>query len=536
MRKRFNITGVCVPNKHYMADISRQLGQIRELVDDGAYFTINKARQYGKTTTLNALAKSLVSDYLVVSMDFQALGSESFINEKIFSKTFARYFIQRIQLQSMETQECLRPGLDELMAAIEKENETFSLYDLFQYLIRICSLSPKPIVLMIDEVDSASGSQVFLDFLAQLRNYYLERETIGTAAFHCVILAGVYDVKNLKRKIRSDEDHKVNSPWNIATDFDIDMSLSKSGITGMLKDYESDCHTGMDIAKMTCLLYDYTSGYPFLVSRLCKLMDETVSRTDSFGSLSAAWTKNGFFEAERMLLSEKNTLFESLTGKLQNYPELNTALRKILFTGLNIPYNTDNPSFDIAAMFGFIKNDHGSVAIANRIFETRLYNLYLSETELQNTDIFSLSQRDKSQFLVDGHLDMKHVLEKFTVHFHDLYGNSNETFIENDGRKLFLLYLRPIINGTGNYYIESQTRNLGRTDLIVDYHGEQFIIELKIWHGNEYNKRGEKQLIEYLDTYHAKKGYMISFNFNQKKEIGVHEIVIGDKILIEAIV
>jgi hypothetical protein len=59
---------------------------------------------------------------------------------------------------------------------------------------------------------------------------------------------------------------------------------------------------------------------------------------------------------------------------------------------------------------------------------------------------------------------------------------------------------------------------------------------MKIWHGDEYNKRGENQLVGYLDAYGKKKGYMISFNFNQKKEIGVHEITIGEKTLIEAIV
>lgn len=60
-----------------------------------------------------------------------------------------------------------------------------------------------------------------------------------------VILAGVTDVKHLKSKIREDEQHKVNSPWNIATDFKVDMSLSQDGIRGMLKEYESDHHTGM---------------------------------------------------------------------------------------------------------------------------------------------------------------------------------------------------------------------------------------------------------------------------------------------------
>lgn len=76
--------------------------------------------------------------------------------------------------------------------------------------------------------------------------------------------------------------------------------------------------------------------------------------------------------------------------------------------------------------------------------------------------------------------------------------------------------MKPIINGTGNYYIESRTRDLRRTDVIVDYHGQQYIIELKIWHGDEYNKRGEQQLIGYLEDYHVDKGYMLSFNFNRK--------------------
>ena len=68
------------------------------------------------------------------------------------------------------------------------------------------------------------------------------------------------------------------------------------------------------------------------------------------------------------------------------------------------------------------------------------------------------------------------------------------------------------------------------------YLGEQFIIETKIWHGNEYNERGEKQLAEYLDYYHKERGYLLSFHFNKKKEIGVKELKIGNKVIIEAVV
>ena len=187
-------------------------------------------------------------------------------------------------------------------------------------------------------------------------------------------------------------------------------------------------------------------------------------------------------------------------------------------------------------MFGFVKNQNGVLVIANRIFEIWLYNLYLSTTEIQKSAMYSASTIDKNQFITAGRLNMRLVLEKFVMHFHDLYGDSSEKFIEEEGRKYFLLYLKPIINGTGNYYVESQTREQKRTDVIVDYHGEQFIIEMKIWHGKEYNERGEKQLVEYLDFYHAKTGYMLSFNFNKNKRIGLRDLIVGDKMVVEAVV
>ncbi len=72
--------------------------------------------------------------------------------------------------------------------------------------------------------------------------------------------------------------------------------------------------------------------------------------------------------------------------------------------------------------------------------------------------------------------------------------------------------------------------------MVIDYAGEQFVIEMKIWHGNEYNERGEQQLADYLDYFHQTKGYLLSFNFKKKKEIGLNTIMIGEKIIVEAVV
>lgn len=153
-----------------------------------------------------------------------------------------------------------------------------------------------------------------------------------------------------------------------------------------------------------------------------------------------------------------------------------------------------------------------------------------------DSSIYSASVQIKNQFIHGRVLDMELILRKFVEHFTDIYGNNTDKFIEENGRRLFLLYLKPIINGSGNYYIESRTRSMGRTDVIVDYLGQQYIVEMKIYHGNEYNLRGENQLVGYLEDYHLQKGYLLSFNFNKKKQTGVRKVVLGDKVLIEAIV
>ena len=105
----------------------------------------------------------------------------------------------------------------------------------------------------------------------------------------------------------------------------------------MLKEYEQDYHTGMDITQIAELIYDYTSGYPFLVSDLCKIIDEEIAGSEQFPELCSAWTKEGFLEAVEVLLTEINTLFESLVYKLEEYPELENIIYHILFQrGLKI--------------------------------------------------------------------------------------------------------------------------------------------------------------------------------------------------------
>ncbi len=530
MKKYFNSVGACNPDEHYMVYLDERIKKIKALVDQKKYFTINRARQYGKTTTLDCLAENLKATYAVFYISFEGLADESYKNETIFCRTFCGLLYDTIQYGHVEG---LTDSSKVLLQETSQAKCTFTFRNLSNLISEICGTAQRPLVLMIDEVDQAGAYPVFLSFLGMLRSQYLKR--MQRPVFQSVILASVYDIKNLKLKIRPKDTVEKNSPWNIAADFDIHMSFSSNEIFHMLETYEDDYHTGMDIQTLAGLLYDYTSGYPFLVSRLCQLVDEKVAGTEHFPDKIAAWTKDGFLEAVKMILSEKNTLFESLINKLNEYPKLKKMLYSILFTGDQISFNYDNPVIDLAFMLGFVTNQEGMLRVANRIFETRLYNLFLSEEEVGN-HIYSAGMINKNQFIHNGFLDMDMVLTKFMHCWNDLYSTAGEKFIEDNGRKFFLLFLKPIINGAGNYYIESTTRDNRRTDVIVDYLGRQYIIEIKIWRGNEYHKQGEQQLIEYLDAYHSQKGYLLSFNFNKKKSSSAKELNINGKTIFEVIV
>ena len=525
----FNTEGLCRPDEHYMVRLDDRLACIKNtLIDRKKYFVINRGRQYGKTTTLKALAKYLSGDYVVLSLDFQQMGTEDFVDAATFAHAFANILIEKLEIKGLDDRKEL---MEPLMEVINRDSN--SLKDLFIRLSRMCRNSAQPIVLMIDEVDSASNNQVFIDFLAQLRSYYLARDEMPI--FHSVVLAGVYSIKNLKLKLRPESEHQYNSPWNIAADFEINMSFSTNQIATMLNEYEADHHTGMDIQAVADEIYRYTSGYPVLVSFICKRIDERLCGSEAFQFPKDAWSGAGVAEAVKNILKMSTPLFESMVKQLDQYSELRTMLENIIYQGIKIPFSPDEKAVSMGLMFGFLAEKNGQVAIANRIFEMYLMNLFMTE-EAARSEVYLQGDRDRIGFIRDNRLDMDLVLKKFVEYFHEICGDKDEAFIEKNGRKFFLLYLKPIINGTGNYYIEAQTRDSRRTDLIVDYLGEQFIVELKIWHGNEYNARGEKQLTEYLEYFHKDKGYLLSFNFNQKKEIGVKEIQAEGKTIVEAVV
>ncbi|MBM7557290.1 AAA-like domain-containing protein [Halanaerobacter jeridensis] len=503
--KEFNVTGVCIPEKHYMVNIDSKLEQLIELVNKGNYFTINKPRQYGKTTAMYLLAKELrKKDYLVIKMSFEGISSKVFSDETLFINSFLREIKRNLKLRQKE----------KLLKFIEANDDLDTINDLNYFITDFIMEADKKVVMMIDEVDKSSNNQLFLDFLGVLRNKYLLAKEGEDYAFHSVILAGVHDIKNLKLKFRTDEERKYNSPWNIAVDFKIDMHFNIREISTMLKEYKNDKSAQMNIKEIAEEIYYYTSGHPFLVSKLAKIIDEELEQLK--------WTKGTIRNAVKFLLTEQNTNFSTLIKNIENNEDLYQLIYKIIMEGEKITYNLDNPIIEQGQLYGILKNDNGLIKIHNRIYEQRIYN-YLSSKLETSVDMSTYNYRD-SFITKEGYLDFEKILNKFQLFFKEQYSKKDKEFLERNGRLIFLAFIKPIINGKGFDFKEVQISEEKRLDVVITYLDRKYVVELKIWRGEKYHQKGLAQLTDYLNKQNVDQGYLISFNFNKNKNYQQKEI------------
>lgn len=131
--KKFNLAGVCIPESHYMVDLTEKTDRIiSRYIDQGSYFTINKAYH-------------------------------------MFQKSVANRLLQ-IKVE---------PSLLKKWTDMPQDHPTAVNHDfdiLGEKITNLCSDTGKGVVLMIDEVDKCSDNQAFLNFLGLLRSKYLDMQ------------------------------------------------------------------------------------------------------------------------------------------------------------------------------------------------------------------------------------------------------------------------------------------------------------------------------------------------------------------------
>ena len=382
-----------------MADISEKVAATYKMVEEGAYFIVNRPRQYGKTTLLYTIADKLIAsgEYVVFNISFEGIGGAIFKDEKVFSQGFVKTLSQYAFESAPELEAWLK-------SMIKKVN---SLSDLSDCITLMVGKANKKVVLLIDEVDKSSNNDLFIHFLAVLRNKYLERKRIKT--FHSVILAGVHDVKSLKLKIRPDSQSKYNSPWNIATIFEVEMNLQPAEIKPMLDDYVAERGVKMDTEWFANRLFFFTSGYPFLVSKLCKIIDENVLPKKIASGGVKEWTEEDLNKAYHLIALERNIAnFDTLINNLEHYPELYELVFSLIFNGEKRDYSQYDPTVSLGTLHGILaRSEEGYLVIQNRIYRELIADTMISKWKTSNSGNFNADAYGyKSQFtLPNGGLD-----------------------------------------------------------------------------------------------------------------------------------
>ena len=481
------------------------------MVEDGDYFIINRPRQYGKTTTLHYIANTLIDSgaYMGFNISFEGIGDDIFKTEEAFVPGFVRLLSTNAETYAPDMVQWLEGAIPTVTG----------LNSLAKFITRLANETDKKVILIIDEVDKSSNNQLFVSFLAMLRDKYLVRDRVKT--FHSVVLAGVHDVKSLKLKLRPEDEKKYNSPWNIATDFKIDMDLYPNEIKPMLDEYAKDKNVAMDTQAIAERLFYHSSGYPFLVSKLCKIVDEEIlpSRT------TKAWAVEDIDEAVKQLVTESNTNFDSLIKNLEDNEDLYKTIYAIVIDNETRTFNINNPITNLGVIYGVFVNRNG-LAIHNRIYQEVIVD-YMTDTVHQKL-------RDGADFgggykNDDNSINMELVLLKFQAFMREQYSKHDRKFVERHGRLIFLAFIKPIINGVGHDFKEPQISEERRLDVVITYYQYKYVAELKVWYGEKAHQKGLIQLADYLDKQALDTGYLLIFDNASVKKWQSEWIEVEDK-------
>jgi hypothetical protein len=274
----------------------------------------------------------------------------------------------------------------------------------------------------------------------------------------------------------------------------------------MLVEYENDHHTGMNISEIEQEIRFYTSGYPYLVSRICLLIESDLDRN---------WTVEGVREAIKIILDENSTLFDDLFKKIEENPDLQNLLYSLTVDNKIIIHNAHDPVIKLGLMYCFLAKDENKLVVHNQIFGIAIANYFISRN-ITTPRYRNVKDASLNEIINNNVFDMELCLTKFKKHYAEIYTDKDLKFLERDGKLVCLTYLRPLINGTGFYHFEPETRDHGKIDLVIDFLKQQFILELKLWDGESKHEKAYEQLAYYLKSKNTDSGYLLTFDFRKK--------------------
>lgn len=510
MERFFNTAGPNRPEVEYtIAPLKRfDLEDILALIAQGKYFVLHAPRQTGKTSCMLALR-----DYLNASGEYIA------VYANVEGGQGSRNNVQSVVKSTVDTlAEEFRSGLgNDMPLAIRDEVQTVGMDSMLAtYLRRLSEHCPKPIVLVIDEIDALVGDSL-VSILRQIRSGYANRPK---AFPQTIILCGVRDVRDYRIVLSNQDIVTGGSAFNIKAESLRLGNFSQEDIHELYMQHTNETGQQFDEACFP-LVWNATEGQPWLVNALAREVTWSMKENRD---RSITITPEMMYKAQENLIYRRDTHIDILIDKLSE-PRVKRVIEPIL---ANNDEADDSlvPNDDVLYVqdMGLIKVERGKPRrIANGIYREVI------PRELTWSTQNALVQEPQWYQNSDSSINMEKLLTDFQQFFRE---NSDAwigkfDYAEAGPQLLLQAFLQRIVNGGG--YIDREY-GLGRkrTDLLIrkplteGYGGpvQRIVLELKI---KRYSlertiEEGLQQTSAYMDAVGSvDEGHFIIFDRSKEK-------------------
>ncbi|MGM0623450.1 MAG: AAA-like domain-containing protein [Campylobacterota bacterium] len=505
MKKFFNTAGPTIKQDHYHIDLLSRVDweEIESLIDQKRYFILHAPRQTGKTSTLLGMMEELnkgntyACAYANIEAAQAARGDVSRGVEAICSviaNSVARYLNDNTLKDWYYSQDGQNTSY---------ENKLTTILELWS------KNSPKPTVLLLDEVDALVGDTL-ISLLRQIRAGYAGRPE---AFPHALILCGVRDIKDYRIHTKDHEIITGGSAFNIKAE-SIKMGNFNYDECVELWDQHTR-ETGQTFEKKIFdKLWSDTKGQPWLVNALAH---QLTWKNKELRDRTKHITYEHYMIAREELIQSRATHLDQLTDKLREQRVYN-VIAPIIANSDSENLDLNDRDLEYVSDLGLVVRKP-SVHISNDIYKEVI------PRELTIAKQQSIANQEQSWYINDDNtINTKKLLLAFQAFFRKNADSWIEKFqYKEAGPQLVLqAFLQRIINGGGRI---SREYALGRqrTDIFIEwpttdkgFFGDMqtIVIETKILYANldETIKQGMEQTKEYMDYVNAGEGVLIVFD------------------------
>jgi len=498
----FNTAGPVRREDHYcLPPVGRfDLKEILSLIGQKKYFVLHAPRQTGKTSCLLDLMSYLNNEEKYTALYFNveaAQGAREDVKRGMKAILSEMALRARVHLNDNSITEIWHGFL-------EASGEDNALSEVFTHW---AIQHPKPLVLLIDEIDSLIGDTL-ISVLRQIRAGYDRRP----AQFpQSVILCGVRDVRDYR--IHSDKDKSIitgGSAFNIKAESLRLGNFDEKEVQRLIREHVNE--TGQKFnPQAESLIWEYSQGQPWLVNALAY---EVCFKMEQGRDRSEAITGDMVTEAKENLILRRETHLDQLTDKLKE-----DRVRRVISPVLEGASLENIPQDDIQYLtdMGLIRRSASGLEIANPIYREIIPRELTAVTQYNFEPLFQQSW----YVLPDGRLDADALLSAFQEFFRENSEIWLERFDYREAGPQLLLqaFLQRIVNAGGRI---DREYGLGRkrTDLMAVWKKQKIVIELKILYKSlkATISEGLRQTAEYMDRCGTDHGHLVIFDRRPKRK------------------